>query len=172
MESYQISRCYLENVSELKRISFDTFWDTFSAQNTVENMKAYMDEAYKIETLEKELQTPDSYFYFLKKDNQIVGYLKLNINKAQSEIIQENSLEIERIYIRKEFKRQGFGKQLIKHAENIASEFGKSSIWLGVWEFNPNAIKFYEQMGFKEVGSHSFFMGEDEQTDLILLKTL
>lgn len=172
MENYQIIQCHVEDVEELKTVSFQTFWDTFSAQNSEENMKAYMDEAYKSEKLKKELETPNSYFYFFKANNQVVGYLKLNIDEAQTEAIEENSLEVERIYISKEFKRQGFGKKFIQHAEKIAQNFGKTSLWLGVWEFNPNAIKFYEAMGFKEVSSHSFFMGDDEQTDLILLKKL
>ncbi len=45
-------------------------------------------------------------------------------------------------------------------------------MWLGVWEYNPKAIAFYETLGFKVIGAHSFFMGEEEQTDLIMSKQL
>lgn len=83
-----------------------------------------------------------------------------------------DSLEVERIYIRPAFKRRGLGKYLIDKAIEIARAQGKQLIWLGVWEHNVNAIAFYEKMGFVRTGAHSFFMGEDEQTDFIMTKKL
>ncbi|HAB95527.1 MAG TPA: GNAT family N-acetyltransferase, partial [Enterococcus sp.] len=78
----------------------------------------------------------------------------------------------ERIYIKKEHKRRGYGKTLLLFAQETAKELQKKSIWLGVWEFNDNALAFYHTMGFERVGSHSFFMGDDEQTDFLMLKEL
>ncbi|WP_039790739.1 GNAT family acetyltransferase, partial [Paenibacillus riograndensis] len=39
---------------------------------------------------------------------------------------------------------------------------------LGVWEKNENAIAFYKKMGFVQTGSHSFYMGDEEQIDIIM----
>jgi len=33
-------------------------------------------------------------------------------------------------------------------------------------------LAFYKKMGFEKVGSHSFFMGDDEQIDLLMEKHL
>lgn len=171
MTTIEITPCQLEDVALLQQISIETYSDTFGKQNTEKNMTDYLTAAYELTKLEAELTTPDSYFYFLKKDNQIAGYLKLNINNAQTEEMK-NALEVERIYIRKDFKRQGLGKTFIELAETIAKRLQKETIWLGVWEYNFNALEFYKKMGFKHFSQHSFFMGDDEQTDLLLKKSI
>jgi len=84
----------------------------------------------------------------------------------------DDSLEIERIYIRNKYQGKGLGKHLFNKAMEIAVAQNKKSIWLGVWEKNNNAIGFYEKIGFIQTGAHSFFMGDEEQIDIIMTKTL
>lgn len=86
--------------------------------------------------------------------------------------MDEKSLEIERIYVRKKFQKQGLGKYLMDKAIAIATELNKRAIWLGVWEKNQNAIAFYSKNGFVKTGAHAFYMGDDEQVDYILTKKL
>ena len=105
-------------------------------------------------------------------NDEVAGYLKVNTNDAQSEKMDEESLEIERIYIKKKFQKHGLGKFLLNKAMEIAMESNKKNIWLGVWEKNENAIAFYRKMGFVQTGSHSFYMGKEEQIDFIMTKTL
>ncbi|WP_317907031.1 GNAT family N-acetyltransferase, partial [Bacillus subtilis] len=93
-------------------------------------------------------------------------------DEAQTEKMGDESLEIERIYIKNEFQKHGLGKYLFNKAMEIAKELNKKKIWLGVWEKNENAIVFYKKMGFVQTGAHSFYMGYEEQTDLIMTKTL
>lgn len=104
--------------------------------------------------------------------NIITGYLKVNINEAQSEETRGDSLEIERIYIKREFQKYGLGKYLLNKAMEIAIEHNKRKIWLGVWDKNDNAIAFYKKLGFVQTGAHSFYMGDEEQIDYIMSKTL
>ena len=172
MDQLELIQCKVEDLAKLKAIGIETYKATFEAQNTSENMKAYLDTAYAESKLLEELQTVDSFFYFLQAGAQTVGYLKLNVNQAQTEEIAENSLEVERIYIRKAHCRKGYGRYLLQAAEEKARALEKSSVWLGVWEYNLNARAFYEKMGFKRVSQHAFFMGDDEQTDFILLKNI
>ncbi|WP_312694065.1 GNAT family N-acetyltransferase [Leuconostoc pseudomesenteroides] len=161
------------NCNELQKISVETFYDTFADQNTEKNMQDYLAIGYKLEKLTQELENKNSFFYFVRdNEDEIMGYLKLNVNDAQSEDDFENALEIERIYIRKAFQKQGLGKILYNIALNKATQLGKDCIWLGVWEFNPNAQAFYQHLGFEFVGSHTFKMGDDSQTDLIMIKNI
>lgn len=162
----------LSELETLQALSLQTFNDTFSAQNTPENMEAYISQAFQLKKLEGELQHPDSSFFFITVDNQLAGYLKVNVNQAQTETITENALEIERIYVDKAFKGQGLGKALIEKAIAIATKKEKSAVWLGVWEKNKPAIGFYQKQGFQQITTHSFWMGDDEQTDLIMVKKL
>lgn len=164
--------CYEKDIHLLQKISIETFNDTFQEQNTAENMKVYLEEAFTTEKLLKELANPQSEFYFLYDEDQIAGYLKINIGEAQSEEMGDDTLEIERIYIGKAFQRKGFGKLLFDKAIERATAQKKTKVWLGVWEKNEQALQFYRKLGFEQTGAHSFWMGEDEQIDLIMVKNI
>ncbi|WP_321383875.1 GNAT family N-acetyltransferase [uncultured Enterococcus sp.] len=167
-----IRECTIDDLEALQKISIETFTDTFAAQNTQENLTAYLEKAYTLEKLTEELQQLESFFFFIYMEEELAGYLKLNINAAQTEHPIEEGLEVERIYIRSNFKRNGLGNRLLEKAIALAKEKKKKNIWLGVWEENLAARKFYQKMGFVQSGQHSFFMGEDEQIDLIMVKPL
>ncbi|WP_078544847.1 GNAT family N-acetyltransferase [Litchfieldia alkalitelluris] len=167
-----IKKCTLEDLLILQKISYETFNETFKDQNSPENMKVYLDKAFNIKQLEKELSTSSSQFFFVYFNHEVAGYLKVNTNEAQSEAMGDESLEIERIYIKREFQKHGLGKHLFNKALEIAKEHNKQKIWLGVWEKNQNAIAFYEKMAFVQTGAHSFYMGDEEQIDFIMTKTL
>jgi diamine N-acetyltransferase len=167
-----IKKCTLEDSRKLQEISYETFNETFKHQNTPENMNAYSERAFNIKQLEKELSNISSQFFFVYFNNEVAGYLKVNTNDAQSEKMGDESLEIERIYIKYKFQKHGLGKYLLNKAMEIAMERNKKKIWLGVWERNENAIAFYKKMGFVQTGAHSFYMGDEEQMDLIMIKTL
>lgn len=167
-----VRKCSTDDLPLLQKISVETFYETFKDQNSPENMQAYLERAFDIKQLTKELSHPSSEFYFVYSSGEIAGYLKVNGNDAQSEKMSDDSLEIERIYIRKRFHKQGLGHYLIRTAIEIAVKQHIKKIWLGVWEKNKNAIAFYEKMGFIPTGTHSFYMGDEEQTDLIMTKTI
>lgn len=160
-----IVKCTLEDSRDLQEISYDTFEETFGSQNSPENMSAYLEKAFNIKQVEKELSNPLSYFFFVYFHDEIAGYLKVNTGDAQSENMDDDAMEIERIYIKSKFQKRGLGKYLFNKAMDIAREKNKKKIWLGVWEKNERAIAFYEKLGFVQIGSHSFFMGDEEQTD-------
>ncbi|MER2175184.1 MAG: GNAT family N-acetyltransferase [Carnobacterium sp.] len=168
----ELKKCTLEDLELLQKISIELFTDTFKDQNTEEDLKNYLEKAYNSTQLKKELTNKNSAFFFLSDNEEIAGYLKLNIGDAQTEDIAENAVEIERIYIRSDRKRKGYGTVLIEKAEQFAREKNKKVIWLGVWEENLSALSFYKKKGFIQISSHSFFMGDDEQTDLIMTKTI
>lgn len=166
-----IKKCSLEDLGLLQEISVETFNETFKNQNSHENMKAYLERAFNLNQLEKELSNISSEFYFIYVNEEIAGYLKVNTHDAQTEMMGNDSLEIERIYIKGKFQKHGLGKFLLNKAMEIAMERNKKSIWLGVWERNENAIAFYKKMGFVQTGTHSFYMGDEEQKDFIMTKT-
>lgn len=167
-----IKKCTLEDSRKLQEISYETFNETFKHQNSPENMNTYLERAFNINRLEKELSNISSQFFFVFFNNEVAGYLKINIKDAQTEEMGEQSLEIERIYIKSEFQKHGLGKYLLNKAMEIATKRNKKEIWLGVWEKNENAIAFYKKMGFVQTGVHSFYMGDEEQMDLIMTKIL
>jgi ribosomal protein S18 acetylase RimI-like enzyme len=167
-----LKKCSLEDLLKLQEISCETFNETFKHQNSPENLRAYLERAYNLNQLKNELSNIYTEFFFIYFNNDVAGYLKVNTNDAQSEKMGDESLEIERIYIRNKFQKHGLGKYLINKAMEVAVKENKKKIWLGVWEKNENAIAFYKKMGFAQTGAHSFYMGDEEQIDFIMTKTL
>jgi len=168
MDKIEIKRVSLSDTKELQSIGRQTFFETFAEVNTERNMKKYLYENFNTGTLKIELINPDSEFYFAILHNKVIGYLKLNFGQAQTELKDQSALEIERIYILKEFQGNGIGQILYNTALLIASKSKAEYIWLGVWEMNFKAINFYRKNGFAEFGKHIFKLGDDEQTDLMM----
>ncbi|MGC9343167.1 MAG: GNAT family N-acetyltransferase, partial [Bacteroidales bacterium] len=77
-------------------------------------------------------------------------------------------LEVERLYVLENYKANGIGRRLMNKAFEIAESEGFKFIWLGVWEYNEPAKTFYRKLGFERYGQHSFQLGNDPQTDIIL----
>lgn len=96
----------------------------------------------------------------------------MNFPPSQTDINDPESLELERIYVRKQFKGRGLGRQLIEKTLILAEEKDCRFVWLGVWERNEAALEFYKKMGFAIFGNHSFRMGEELQNDFVLKKDL
>lgn len=167
-----VRKCTTDDVEQLIKISEKTFDETFRADNSPENMAHYLETAFTVEKMTRELNNAESQFFFAMSDEKVAGYLKVNIGATQSESMGDDKLEVERIYIDQDYQKQGIGKVLMNLAIDIALENNKTAIWLGVWEKNPNAIGFYEKAGFVQTSSHSFFMGDEEQTDLIMVKVI
>lgn len=165
-------QCTLDDIHTLRYLSLNTFSETFSHLNKESNMKSYLDNSFSLERLKEELYCDASHFYFLYADSELTGYIKLNEAPGQTDINDVNSLEIERIYVKKEFHGKGLGRALMDKALEKARLLGKLFLWLGVWEKNENAILFYKKNGFYEFGTHSFFMGDEEQRDYIMRKDL
>jgi diamine N-acetyltransferase len=168
MENIDIRKLTPEDILQLQKISRQTFRETFSSGNTEENMKKYLDEDLSNERLTAELSDPNSEFYFALLDGEVIGYLKLNFGQSQTEIKDNRAVEIERIYVLKEFQGKKLGQLLYDKAINIATQKNADYVWLGVWEENLKAINFYKRNGFAEFDRHVFKLGDDEQKDIMM----
>ena len=168
MEFMKITRITTNEIDQLQKIGRQTFYETFSTGNTQENMQKYLDERFSIEKLTAELNDKNAIFYFAQLENKIVGYLKINFGDSQTELKDDKALEIERIYVLKEFHGKKVGQILYDKAIEIAKNKNADYVWLGVWEENPRAINFYKKNGFVEFDKHIFKLGNDEQTDIMM----
>lgn len=172
MENIEIKRVTLNDIKGLQDIGRKTFYETFSQGNDEENMKQYLEEGFSEAKLTAELNNENSEFYFASLDDKIIGYLKLNFGNSQTELQDSSSLEIERIYVLSEYHGKKAGQVLYEKAIQVAEEKNVNYVWLGVWEENPRAIRFYQKNGFVEFDKHIFKLGDDEQTDIMMKKKL
>jgi diamine N-acetyltransferase len=168
MDAIRIVECGVADAEELAEIGRATFVDTYSADTSPEDMRQFLSDAYRPETVRAELEVPGSRFFIARAGDAAAGYLKLNTGDAQGEQLEGVGLEIEAIYVRRDSQGMGIGRLMLAHARAEAEAIGADHIWLGVWELNRGAIQFYRHSGFKEVGSHPFSFGSTEHTDLIM----
>ena len=172
MNTLKIIKATTADVLKLQSIGRQTFSETFADVNSEENMEKYLDESFAITKLTAELNNPSSYFYLAVLDETVVGYLKLNTSDAQTEKEDLNALEVERIYVAKEFHGKKVAQALYAQAKTIADEIKATYMWLGVWEKNFRAVNFYTKNGFVQFDTHIFRLGNEEQTDLMMKKVL
>lgn len=172
MTQFKIEQVAKKDIELLIAISTATFTETFSVFNTEQNMRAYLEKAFSLEKLQEELEDPGSDFYFIYVGEELAGYVKLNMGIAQTERMGEGALEIERIYVLGAFQGKKLGQLLLEKVIEIAKQQQCTYIWLGVWEKNRRAIRFYEKNGFIPFDKHIFRLGDDEQTDIMMKKIL
>lgn len=157
-----------KDLSVLQDLSQTTFIESFGQANTKEDMDLYVAQTFNSEVLEKELQNMEIHYYLANLNNKAVAYFKLNFGSAQKERFGEKAVEIERLYVDKLYQNKKVGQRLIEKILALARVAGMKMVWLGVWENNPGAIRFYEQNGFIQFGSHSFLLGKDLQIDILM----
>lgn len=170
--SITLQKVTAADVDTLLTISRDTFFYFFAPLNKADDMEAYAVKAFTTERIRAEIENPGSQFFFALFNGQIAGYLKLNFANAQTEFKDPDALEVERIYVSKEFHGKKIGQLLLNFAIKTAVDHHFKYIWLGVWEHNHNAIGFYEHHGFKVFSNHKFLLGNDLQNDLLMKKEL
>lgn len=168
MDDIEIKKTKLADIAILQTIGRQTFFETFADHNTADDMQKYLDYNFSADKLKSELSDTNSGFYFAILDNTVIGYLKTNFGQSQTELKDKSSLEIERIYVLKDFHGKNVGQVLFEKAIDIAKQTQADYVWLGVWEKNPRAINFYKKNGFVEFDKHIFKLGDDEQTDILM----
>ena len=168
MNTIEIRKSTVSDLETIQNISSQTFKETFAAVNTPENISNYVKESFNSEQLKTELNNANSQFYVAYSNAEAVGYLKINFGDAQTESINENALEVQRIYVLQNFHGKNIGQLLLDEVKKIAKSSGVDSVWLGVWEENHRALRFYTKNGFVVFDKHVFMMGNDEQTDLLM----
>jgi ribosomal protein S18 acetylase RimI-like enzyme len=163
-----LRQCTIKDLDQLVKISQKTFIEAFAKQNNQDDFEHYLNTALSKETIDRELDHPDSLFYFVINEHKTIGFFKINAAKAQTDIFDESSYELERIYVLSAYQNLGIGEWMLEEVIQLAQDAGKDFIWLGVWEENTGAIRFYEKMGFIKFGKHPYYIGKDKQMDWLM----
>ena len=163
-----IRKLKISEAADLRKIAIQTFVATYGHLNTATNMKNYLADNFSEAQITLELNHPNSQFFFAEIDKEIVGYMKLNTGDAQTVVMQNDAIEIERIYVLEKYQGQKIGHLLYKKAVEFSINKMATELWLGVWEKNKKAIQFYKKNGFVTFDTHIFKLGEDAQTDLMM----
>jgi diamine N-acetyltransferase len=150
-------------------MSRQTFYETFVADNAKEDMDKFMNEQFTKDALMEEVGAEGNVFFLAVLNDEPVGYARLRNENVEP---LTNSIEIARIYAATKLIGKGVGKALMNACIEMAKKLDKQFIWLGVWEKNSRAIRFYEKFGFEKFSEHEFLLGNDAQTDWLMKKQL
>ena len=174
MSEIEIRQATLDDARLLTDLSYTTFWDAFAhhPKNAPDDLAHYMRQAFNVEQIAAELVEPNAIFLIAEIDGKPAGYAKLNIDNIEDGVTAERPIELARLYSHQEYLGRGVGQDLMDACFELASENDHDVIWLGVWEFNPRAQRFYERNGFRIVGRHKFQLGSDPQTDLLMQRDI
>lgn len=174
MAEVDIRQATLDDAKALTDLAYTTFWDAFAhhPKNAPDDLNHYMRQAFSLEQTTKELGEDNSVFLIAELDGEPAGYAKIIIGSIEEGITADRPIELNRLYAHQQFLGKGIGQALMDACFERARTDAHDVMWLGVWEFNPRAQRFYEKNGFRVVGSHVFQLGEDPQTDLLMQRDL
>jgi ribosomal protein S18 acetylase RimI-like enzyme len=169
-----IRQAVTEDAKLLTDLAYTTFWDAFAhhPKNAPDDLNHYMRQAFNEEQITVELADTKNIFLIAEIDGEAAGYSKIIIDNIEPGITAERPVELSRLYSHQKHLGQGVGQSLMDSCFKRARVENRDVMWLGVWEYNPRAHRFYERNGFRVVGSHVFLLGKDEQTDLLMQREL
>ena len=168
----EVMTAVLEDIPEMRQVAITTYQDTFAQFNTPENMQAYFDQAYNLEVLSRELNEEHSTLLIAWEGNKQVGFARLRENEEVTDLLGNNTVELQRLYVLTSAQGKSVGKLLMQHSLSYSQINKYEWIWLGVWEKNFKAQEFYKKLGFEKFSEHTFWMGSDPQVDWLLKKKL
>jgi ribosomal protein S18 acetylase RimI-like enzyme len=153
-------------------ISHQTFYETFAAQNSAEDMNKFLTQQFTKGKLILEVGARENIFLLAYSGKEVAGYVKLREGKPPLSLGNNNAMELARLYAMTSMIGKGVGRALMQSAIDIAIEKSKEILWLGVWEKNQRAIDFYTRWGFEKFGETDFLLGDDVQRDWLMKKKL
>ena len=167
-----VRRAASEDARVLAELGARTFEETFASENTAEDMAAYVASAFNVTQQTADLNDPASTFLLAEIDGVVAGYANLHAGAAAEGVGGTKPIELVRLYASQEWVGRGVGQALMRACLDEARAAGYETIWLGVWERNMRAKRFYEKWDFRAVGEHVFQLGSDSQRDILMERPL
>lgn len=162
----------LSDAAALADLGRRTFTDAFAADNTAEDLAAFLDAAYSPAIQERELQDASLTYLVAERHGELVAFALLRTGKESEHVTDPTALEVQRFYVDRSCHGTGLAQTLMASCVADAAGRGAKSLWLGVFEKNARAIRFYQSQGFAEIGKQIFVVGSDPQQDLVLSRPI
>jgi len=172
LDDLTVRRGKADDAGLLAEIGARTFSETFAADNSPEDMAAYLAASFHPAQQAAELADPASAFLIAEVGGSAAGYAKLHAGEPAEGVEGHKPVELVRLYVLPEWLGRGVGAELMRACVDEARQAGHGTIWLGVWERNGRALAFYRKWNFRAVGEHVFHLGSDPQRDILMERAL
>jgi ribosomal protein S18 acetylase RimI-like enzyme len=171
-QKLSLRRATPDDATLIATLGARTFKASFGADNRQVDMQQYLSFSFSKTNIEAQLSDPSSIYFLAYEDSKAIGYLMLRVNKKPTCVKGTKPVELVRLYVEEELIGKGYGSALMNSCLEEVKTNGHRTIWLGVWEKNHRAIRFYEKWGFTKVGTKEFVLGSDLQNDHIMARSL
>ena len=169
MPTIHLTHANASHASLLAKLALDTFRESFEKVNNPEDFNAYTDQAFNEAQIQKEIGEANSLYILAYADGELAGFARVRNNDEVKDYFPgKKTIELQRIYALDKFIGKGVGKALMNYSIELGKKQGAEILWLGVWEHNDRAQKFYNKLGFERFSSHVFMLGKDPQTDILM----
>jgi GNAT superfamily N-acetyltransferase len=168
----RIRRATSADAPLISTLGAETFVASFGAQNTEENIAKHLQKAYGDGVQQRELADPSFTYLIAEMNGRTAGYACVKAGDAPEVVTGPLPVEVLRFYVVQDFHGTGLAQALMDACAADARERGGRTLWLGVWDQNPRAIRFYTKWGFVDVGGQTFMLGDDPQQDRVLARPL
>lgn len=149
-----------------------TFADTFAASNSPADLALFLDATYGEALQRRELDDPQQTCIIVEANGEMLAFALLRQGVPSPGVEDASAVEIRRFYVDRHAHGRGIAQRLMAQCITAAGALGARSLFLGVWEHNTRAIRFYAAQGFTRVGVQPFLLGTDVQQDLVLVRRL
>ena len=167
-----IRRATVDDVQLIAEMGARLFEVSFGAFNRPRDMQVYLEKSFNQQDIRTDLLSEKVIYLLAMLSEQVIGYAKVSQCKAPVPVIGSNPIELDRIYIDLAYSNRGYGSQLLTACTETARQLGGDTLWLGVWDRNERAIRFYQQWGFEIVGEMEFVLGDDVQNDYVMARSI
>lgn len=170
---WNIRSAVQSDAAALSELAERTFRDAFAALNTPEDMDLHCSRSYSPAIQAAQIDNPAVHTLVAEQDGALIAYAQLRLDDARPPCIAISpAVELLRIYVDRRWHGSGLARELMNRVIERAVGHGARALWLGVWERNPRAIRFYQSCGFSEIGDQPFILGTDRQRDLVMIREL
>lgn len=149
-----------------------TFSETFGAENREDDLEQHLRSSFGPAQQGVELADPDLITLLAEAEGKLAAFAQIRRARVPECVTGLAPVELWRFYVDRPWQGRGMAQRLMTSARQAARELGGRTFWLGVWERNLRAIAFYQKCGFRDVGSHEFWLGSDRQTDRVMVTPL
>jgi len=171
-DQWTIRPARVDDASLLTELAERTFRDAFGHLNTASDLASYCAASFSHEIQLNEIRDPRTDTLVVEKGDTLIAYAQLVCSTPPACVVGTAPIELKRFYVVQTLHGAGLAPVLMDAITRSASDRGADVMWLGVWERNPRARRFYEKCGFQEVGAHWFVLGTDKQRDAVMMKRL
>jgi diamine N-acetyltransferase len=170
--NFRVRSADITDISLISTLGITTCYEAYFELDVSKDLAAYSLEAFSLEQLTREFEDMNSTFIIAELDSKAIGFAKLREGKRIECLKDKHAIEVQRIYILEKVKGKKFGSYLLEKCFQIGKEKGYETLWLGVWDQNLAAQKFYEKLKFENIGVTEFAYGDETTTSLVMVKKI